>query len=276
MEWWSLVIVGVVAAGVGALTLVSGFGLGTILTPVLAVWMPVEVAVAATAVVHLANNLFKVVLVGRLADRGVVLRFGVAALVAAGAGAWALSVISHHNTPVGRYVINLGTWQTREFLITPVGLVVGALIAAFGMLEPWSAFERWRVGRRWLVVGGLLSGFFGGMSGHQGALRTVFLARSGLEPRVMIGTGAVCSTMVDLARVLMYAIGAGFFVGGWSGEMRQAMTGGVWLVVAACIGAFVGSFGGARFIHKVTWRGLRRLLGIMMVVLGVAVIVGIV
>ncbi len=47
---------------VAALTLFSGFGLGTILMPAFALFFPIEVAVAATAVVHLANNLFKVFL----------------------------------------------------------------------------------------------------------------------------------------------------------------------------------------------------------------------
>ena len=37
------------------LTLYSGFGLGTLLLPVFALFYPVEVAVAATAMVHGAN-----------------------------------------------------------------------------------------------------------------------------------------------------------------------------------------------------------------------------
>ena len=48
------------AALVGStLTLFSGFGLGTMMTPVFALFFPVPLAIAATAVVHLASNLFK-------------------------------------------------------------------------------------------------------------------------------------------------------------------------------------------------------------------------
>jgi hypothetical protein len=54
------VVVCVVALIVAALTLFSGFGLGTLLMPAFAIFFPVTVAVAATAAVHLANNLFKV------------------------------------------------------------------------------------------------------------------------------------------------------------------------------------------------------------------------
>ena len=76
-----------VALLVSGLTLYSGFGLGTLLMPVFALFFPVSVAVAATAVVHLLNNLFKVVLVGRRADWTVVARFGLPAALAAFVGA---------------------------------------------------------------------------------------------------------------------------------------------------------------------------------------------
>jgi len=39
--------------------LLSGFGLGTLLLPVFALFFPLPVAIAATALVHLANNFFK-------------------------------------------------------------------------------------------------------------------------------------------------------------------------------------------------------------------------
>ncbi len=58
------IVICLVALLVSALTLFSGFGLGTVLMPAFALFFPVPVAIAATAVVHLANNLFKVVLVG--------------------------------------------------------------------------------------------------------------------------------------------------------------------------------------------------------------------
>ncbi len=72
---------------IALLTLFSGFGLGTLLMPVFAIFFPVEVAVAATAVVHLANNVFKLVLMGRHANWGIVARFAIPAAVAAFGGA---------------------------------------------------------------------------------------------------------------------------------------------------------------------------------------------
>ena len=70
-----------------ALTLFSGFGLGTILVPVFAIFFPIEIAIALTAIVHFLNNLFKLALLGKKANKNVVLRFGVPSIVAAFAGA---------------------------------------------------------------------------------------------------------------------------------------------------------------------------------------------
>jgi uncharacterized protein len=70
------IVICLVALSVSALTLFSGFGLGTVLVPAFALFFPIPVAITATAVVHLSNNIFKVILVGKKADWGLVIRFG--------------------------------------------------------------------------------------------------------------------------------------------------------------------------------------------------------
>jgi uncharacterized membrane protein YfcA len=89
-----VIVVSLAALIASALTLFSGFGLGTLLMPVVAVFFPVEVAIAITAMVHLANNLFKVALLGKKASRSVLLRFGVPAVLAAFTGALVLGWLS--------------------------------------------------------------------------------------------------------------------------------------------------------------------------------------
>ena len=74
----------------GGVTLFSGFGLGTLLMPVFALFFAIQAAIALTAIVHLFNNLLKLMLLGRYADRHVVLQFGVPAILAAFLGAWVL------------------------------------------------------------------------------------------------------------------------------------------------------------------------------------------
>jgi len=77
-----LFVICLIALLAAIVTFFSGFGLGSVLLPAFALFIPTLVAVAATAVVHLANNLLKVLLVGRKADRGVLVRFSIPAVLA--------------------------------------------------------------------------------------------------------------------------------------------------------------------------------------------------
>lgn len=257
---WEAVLVLAVALAASALTLVSGFGLGTLL-PAFALVFPLEVAVGATAVVHLANNLWKGGLLWRSADRGVVVRFGVPALLAAFAGAALLLWLP--DEPWWTY--RLG--GERE--VTPVGLVVGLLVTAFALLEILPATRAWEVPPRFLVPGGLLSGFFGGLSGHQGALRSAFLARTGLDARGFVATGTLCAVLVDVGRLAVYA--------GFRGDARGiAGAGGWWLVAGACLMAFAGAVLGLRLVGKSTLGGVRAVVGVLLLVLGPAIALGLV
>ena len=76
------------------LTLFSGFGLGTLLVPVFGIFFPIEIAISLTAIVHFLNTIFKLILLGKSADKKVVFNFGVPAVIAAFFGAYALYLIS--------------------------------------------------------------------------------------------------------------------------------------------------------------------------------------
>ena len=115
-----VLLIAIVSAAASALTLYSGFGLGTILLPAFALFFPAPVAVAATGLVHLLNGLFKGGLLWRQAEWGVVLRFGLPAIPAAIAGAWLLGRLGAGAT--------LFSWSLAggDFGPTPAALVVGA------------------------------------------------------------------------------------------------------------------------------------------------------
>src|SRR3972149_4545289 len=89
-----IIIISLAAFIVAILTFFSGFGLGTILTPVFMIFFPVELAIGLTGIVHFFNNIFKLILVGRNADKAVLLRFGIPAVIAAILGSWLLLNIS--------------------------------------------------------------------------------------------------------------------------------------------------------------------------------------
>lgn len=257
-------IVCLAALFASGLTLFSGFGLGTILTPVFALFFPVTTAVAMTAVVHLANNLFKIGLVGRDADWRVVARFGLPAALAAIAGASLLALFA--NLPaLARYEL---AGQPHE--ITPVKAAIGLLIAGFALLELWPRFARLSFPPRWLPLGGLLSGFFGGLSGNQGALRAAFLIRAGLSKQAYVGTGAACAVMVDAVRLTVY--GAAFHAGGW--QVLRGEHGA--LVLAATLAAFLGAYAGKRLLQKVTLRCVELTVAGMMILIGTGLASGLI
>ncbi len=258
-------VVCLVALLAAALTLISGFGLGTLLMPAMALVFPAHVAVAGTAVVHLANNLFKLVLVGRGAHRATVLRFALPATVAALGGSWLLARLSHA-APLAVYSL-----AGRACEITPLGLAVSILIAAFAVLELTPRFERWTVAPRYVPLGGLASGFLGGLSGHQGALRSAFLLRAGLSKEQFIGTGVVCAVVVDVARLSVY--GVMVLPGAW-GTLGDGGAPG--LLAAACVCAFVGSFAGARLMKKITLRAVRGVVGAMLLLVAIAMGAGVI
>jgi len=258
-----LVLIPLVSAAVAALTLVSGFGLGTLLLPAFAIFFPLEVAIAATGVVHLTNNLFRLSLVGRWADRTAVLRFGVPAVLAAFLGAGLMTVMADA-PPLHAYRVGPLTAE-----ITWLELVIAALLFAFATLELWPKYQHLTFPRRALPIGGALSGFFGGISGLQGALRAPFLLRIGLSREQYVGTANVVSTIVDVARLLVYAIGLT-----WLAQTRDyaVLSEGrtLWLVALACCAGFLGSFLGARMLKKVTLEGVRRLVAVLLFVAAAA------
>lgn len=261
-----LVFLGSVAFAVSLLTLFTGFGLGTLLMPAFALFLPVEVAVAATAIVHGANNVFKVALIGRHARRSIVLEFGIPAVLAAFVGAWVLSMLSAE--------IVIGTWSPfgRVATVTPIKLVLGLLIIAFGLFELVPSLRAVRAPVRMLPVGGLIAGFFGGLSGHQGALRSAFLSPLGMPPTEFAATQAALGLMVDAARLAVYA--ATFLT---ATAVASSDAGIPWrLVVVASLAAFAGAYLGARLLPKVTIRGLQLITGVLLLTIGAALAAGVI
>jgi uncharacterized membrane protein YfcA len=264
MELLNFLIVGLAAFFAAGLTMYSGFGLGTLMLPVFALFFPVEMAVVATALVHGANNVFKVSLLGRHADREVVLKFGLAAIVAAIFGAltlgWLVRLDASVSVAVNEAVVSE---------VTPVKLMIGFLMIGFALFELLPRFRKLEFDRRYLPLGGLLSGFFGGLSGHQGALRSAFLAKSGLSTEGFVGSNAMIGFLVDLTRISVYV--ALFAAAGGN----LADFGGWPLVITGSLAAFCGVLAGKRFLRKVTMKSVQTLVGILLFGVGLALVAGV-
>lgn len=254
-----LLIVCIASLLASALTLFSGFGLGTLLMPVVAFFFPLELAIAMTAIVHLANNLFKIGLLGRKADGSVLLKFGLPAIAAAFVGALLLSHLGEIK-PLCEYQ---AFGSNRQVSVLKV--VIGALIISFVAMELSPRFSRMALDRKWLPLGGMISGFFGGLSGHQGAFRSMFLIKAGLEKEVFVATGVVLAIMVDLSRMIMY--GADISAHGEAVEWA--------LVIGASVSAFTGAYIGAKVLKKITLRTVQLVVSALLIVVGIGLIAGV-
>jgi uncharacterized membrane protein YfcA len=258
------IVICTVAITVSALTLFSGFGLGTILMPAFALFFPINVAIAGTAVVHLANNLFKVALVGKFANARVVIRFAVPAAIFAALGAFALGYISEME-PLFRYGLGGRTCE-----ITVAKVVIALLIAAFSILDVLPRFQNLAFDPKYVPLGGILSGFFGGLSGLQGALRIAFLIRAGLDKEQFIGTGVIAAVVVDISRLVIY--GSTFFLKHVSSLWESDVAG---LTVAGIISALLGSVIGVRLLKKTTIKTVQFIVGVMLLLTSMALGIGV-
>lgn len=249
-----IILISAVAFLVAILTFFSGFGLGTILTPVFMIFFPVDLAIALTGVVHFFNNIFKLFLVGGNADRQVLLRFGIPAVIAAFAGAWLLLQITDLK-PLFAYEIG-----DRKFEVFPVKFIISVLLIIFALIDLIPYFNKLQFGKDKLPIGGALSGFFGGLSGNQGALRTAFLIKAGLSKEAFIGTAVVVSTFVDFTRLSVYA----------SRFSKSGLQENITVVICATLAAIAGAFIGNKLLKKITLKFIQKLVAVMLIVLSLA------
>jgi uncharacterized membrane protein YfcA len=255
MEFVVIAIIAFIASG---LTFFSGFGLGTLLLPAFSFFFPVQVAIALTAIVHFLNNIFKLLLVGRQAKWNVVLKFGLAAILAAFIGAWLMGGLI--NQPVLTSYVLFG----KTFQILWIKVIIAAVMISFTLFEIVPALQRLQFDEKYLPVGGFLSGFFGGLSGHQGALRSAFLLRLKLSKEAFIGTGVVIACFIDIARFVVYLK-----------SMDAAMINDkASLLFVAVAAAFVGAYLGNRFLKKMKIEVLQKVVALMLILFSFAMALG--
>jgi uncharacterized protein len=249
-----IIIISLAAFITAILTFYSGFGLGTILAPVFALFFPIEVAIALTGVVHFSNNLFKIALIGKNANMAVLLRFGVPAILAAFAGAWMLIRVSALSP-----LISYQLWG-MQLEVMPVKLIIAILLIVFSLAEIIPSAQKITFSKNKLVLGGAISGFFGGLSGIQGAVRGAFLVKSGLSKEAYIATSVVIASLVDFTRLSVYA--TGFLTAG----LQHNIT----LLLSATLSAMAGAFLGRKMLKKVTLRSIQLLVAVMLIIIALA------
>lgn len=229
-----LVLVASILAG--ATASIAGFGIGSILTPLLALRLGTPVAVAAVAVPHVVATVFRAWRLRNSVDWPVFRRFGIWSAAGGLAGALLFSRLG-------------GDALTR---------VLGALLVltAISTLTGWATrvhVPRWAA---WVL--GILSGFFGGVVGNQGGLRAGALIGLGLTSAAFVATSTMTGVIVDVVRTPIYVVRQG-------GAVAAAWT----LVSTSTAGVLVGTLLGERALFGLSPDRFRQLVAALIGVLGV-------
>jgi uncharacterized protein len=229
-------LIAIVSGAASLLTFFSGFGLGTVLTPFYGIFFPLHLAVMMTALVHLANSLSKSMLLNEFILWDFVRTFGLYSIVAAGVGAWALSQ-TVKMVPLFEYEMG-GHIHT----VTVTKILISALLLFFVIWERHPKLKQLSFPKNWMWLGGVISGFLGGFSGHQGALRTAVMRSAGITKEWMVATGAAISVGNDFLRFLIYVF---LFQGDYRTEQPHWVLGGI-------VGATAGSFLGKKWLKSIS------------------------
>lgn len=255
-----IVVISIVAFLASILTFFSGFGLGTLLTPVFVLFFPIEIAIALTGVVHFFNNVFKLFLVGKHANKEVLIRFGIPAVIAAFIGSYLLLNIVDFR-PLFTYKM-----FDKTFIVYPVKFIISILLIIFTIVDFIPYFQKLEFSTNKLPVGGFLSGFFGGLSGNQGALRTAFLIKVRLSKEAFIGTAVVVSIFVDFTRLSVY----------FTRLTTIDLFGNKILLLSSTLSAIAGAYIGNKLLKKVTLKFLHIFVAITIIIIAIGLGSGII
>jgi uncharacterized protein len=234
-----LALVAAAAVVAGAVAAVSGFGIGSLLTPLLLLWFPARLAVALVSIPHAIASIVRWLRLRRDVNKRVFVQFGIASVLGGLLGALLQATLHSDLLTLVLGVLMLMA-GTTEILRRPVPL-------------PQTPLAR--------LGAGALSGFFGGLVGNQGGIRSAALLGFGLSPRQLVATATASAVLVDLARVPVYLILSG-----------AALRAHLPFILVACAGVIVGTFVGVPLLSRLPEAGYRRLVGVLLVLPGLSLV----
>lgn len=229
-------IAGIASIIAGAIAAVAGFGIGSVLTPVLSLRFDVRLAIAMVSLPHLAGTLVRLILVRAHVDRNVLLGFGVASAIGGLIGAAFQAVVQS----------------------SVLAIVFGALLVFAGLGSLTGFTRRMRFGDRKLaLLGGALSGLLGGLVGNQGGIRAAALLGFDVDKEAFVATATAVALVVDGARIPVYVATQG-------GELAAQAP----LIGVLAIGAILGTFAGGWTLRRLPEPVFRRVVGVLLMLLG--------
>src|SRR5438552_12029409 len=225
----------IAAAIAGAIATITGFGIGSVLTPLLAVRVGTQLAVAAVSIPHFFATTLRFWRLRAHVERRVRLRVGIPSAAGGLTGALLRSVAGNR----------------------ALAIVFGILLVFVGASELSGLAGRMKFGGVVAWIAGALSGFLGGLVGNQGGIRSAALLGFDVDKRAFVATGTAVGVIVDGARMPAYFVTQGH-------EIAQ-----IWILVAvATVGAVLGTLFGEQLLRRIPERLFRRVVAVLLLILG--------
>ena len=219
----------------GAVATVTGFGIGSILTPLIATRTGTRLAVAAVSIPHFAATLLRFWRFRAFVDRRILLKFGLASAAGGLTGA-----LLH------------GYAGNRT-----LALVFGGLLIFVGLSELSGLATRMRFSGPVAWIAGIISGFLGGLVGNQGGIRSAALLGFDVDRRAFVATATAIGVIVDAVRMPAY----------FSTQWRELTTIWPWILIAT-IGTLIGTLAGEKILKGIPEKVFRRLVAALLILLG--------
>jgi uncharacterized membrane protein YfcA len=227
------IVVSIIAAAIASVT---GFGIGSLMTPLLAIQVDTRLAVAAVSVPHLVATALRFWLLKARVDRRVFWSFGLTS--AAGGLAGAL----------------LHGWAANRSL----NIVFGILLLFAAVSEATGLARRMRFHGLVAWIAGALSGLLGGLVGNQGGIRSAALVGFDLPKGQFVATATAVGLVVDAARMPVYIA-----------TQYESMARAWSLILVATVGVIIGTLLGSSLLQRLPEAWFRRVLALVLGALGV-------
>jgi uncharacterized protein len=232
-------LIAVAATLAGAIASVAGFGIGSILTPLLALRVGTKLAVAAVSIPHLIATTLRFLRIREHVDKHVFLNFGITS--AAGG--------------------LLGALLHARFSSTVLSYVLGTLLVFAGIMGITGLSRRMRFEGAAAWIAGALSGAFGGLVGNQGGIRSAAMLGMRVSKDSFVATATAIALVVDVARMPVYAV------------IQRKQVLGIWAVLLFAIsGVVVGTLAGEGILKRIPEPLFRRVVSIIILALGVGLL----
>jgi uncharacterized membrane protein YfcA len=228
IAWFLVSVVGGVTAAI------AGFGIGSILTPILGTRYSIADAILAVSIPHAIATALRCWRLRRSIRTDLLRGFGIASAAGGLAGAFLLL-----------------RFQSSAAIVLAILLIATGV---FGLTK-WN--QRIEPGRTASTALGALSGLFGGMAGNQGGLRAAALMTYSLTPAEFVATSTAVGLMVDAGRLPVYLAKS-------DGTM---MTLAIPIAIATA-GVIIGTLMGERVLFRLSRDRFRQVVSVMILALG--------